>query len=133
MISLPPADCVNLFLQQAQRLGIEVSWASKGMRNLEASYHAYPGKPGLILLNNSIPRSNAQKICTLLTHEMVHVLQHWEGHLKTVPPLGWPTDDAPLGRNLSRQEKEAYSAQSSPKFVLDAVKSLKPAATQFSP
>ena len=57
---------------------------------------------------------------------MVHVLQHWKGKLKATPALGWPVDRAPEGRNLSLQEREAYTAQSDSKKVLKAVRSLKP-------
>ena len=133
MTSLPPSECINLFLREAQRLGIEVRWARNGVNNLDASYHARPGKPGLIMLYERTPRPNAQQICRLITHEMVHVLQHWKGHLTAVPPLGWPTIESPSGRNLSRQEQEAYSAQNKPHKVLQAVKLLKPKAAQDSP
>lgn len=133
MTPLPPADCISLFLQQAQRLSIEVRWTRDGMTQLDAAYHARPGEPGLILLHDRTPRPDAQKICTLLTHEMVHVLQHWKGNLEALPPLGWPVHNAPPGRNLSRQEQEAYTAQIQPNMVLNSVRLLKPVSTQLSP
>lgn len=132
MTSLPPTECINLFLHQAQRLGIEVRWARNVMNELNASYHARPGKPGFILLHDREPRPTTQEICTLITHEMVHVLQHWKGHLNAVPPLGWPTGLSPSERNLSRQEQEAYTAQSKPRKVLRAVKLLQPIPAQDS-
>ncbi len=126
MTPLPPAQCVNSFLQEAQRLGIEVRWSREGMDQLDAAYHASPGAPGLVMLHDRTPRPGPQKICTLLAHEMVHVLQHWKGGLLATPPLGWRTDGAPAGRKLSRQEAEAYTAQNHPRTVIKAVKALTP-------
>lgn len=128
MTPLPPAQCVNNFLQEAQRLGIEVRWAKDGMDHLDASYSAFPSAPGLVTLHDRTPRPGLQKLCTLLAHEMVHVLQHWQGNLTAMPPLGWPTDGAPPNRKLSRQEAEAYTAQKNPRMVLKAVKKLTPFA-----
>ena len=122
---LPPVQCVDNFLQQAVRLGIEVRWTREGMHDLDAAYHALPGVPGKIMLHDRDPRPTTAKLCTLLSHEMVHVLQHWKGKLNALPPLGWPRNGAPTGRNLSLQEQEAYTAQSKPRFVLHSVTQLK--------
>ena len=126
MIPLPPAECVSRFMLESQRLGIEMRWTSEGMTNLDAAYLARPGEPGVIKLRDSPQRPGQQQLCTLLAHEMVHVLQHWKGNLRAVPPLGWPVDGAPQGRQLSAQEAEAYTAQSTPAKVLKAVSSLQP-------
>ena len=126
MIPLLPTECVTRFLQESQRLGIEVKWTSEGMRDLDAAYHARHGEPGLVLLHDRPERPKPQKLCTLLAHEMVHVLQHWKGKLRATPPLGWPMDGAPEGRRLSRQEAEAYTAQKKPGKVLKAVSKLQP-------
>jgi len=123
---LPPAECVTRFLQEAQRLGIEVRWITAGMTNLDAAYQALPGAPGLILLRDSPQRPGPQQLCTLLAHEMVHVLQHWKGNLKATPPLDWPVTGAHQGRRLSPQQAEAYTAQAEPAKVLKAITSLKP-------
>ena len=117
--------CVANFLQEADRLGVGVRW-KKEMINLEAAYVARPGQPGEILLHDQSPRPSNPELCTLLAHEMVHVLQHWKGNLKATPPLGWPIDKAPQGRNLSLQQREAYTAQEDPAKVLKAVRALKP-------
>ena len=124
MINMPADICVSSFLNEANRLGVGVRW-EREMINLDAAYVALPGRPGEILLYERSPRPNNQQLCTLLTHEMVHVLQHWKGKLKATPALGWPVDRAPEGRNLSLQEREAYTAQSDSKKVLKAVRSLK--------
>ena len=126
MIPLPPAECVTRFVQESQRLGIEVRWTTEGMTTLDAAYLARPGAPGVIKLSDSPQRPGPQQLCTLLAHEMVHVLQHWKGDLRATPPLGWPKDGAPEGRRLSPQEAEAYTAQSTPAKVLKAVSALQP-------
>lgn len=120
-----PEACINQFLSQAHRLGIEVRWVTKSTNSLDASYQASPGKPGIITLHDREARSPKQ-ICILLGHEMVHVLQHWEGEMKAVPPLGWPRNGAPSNRKLSLQEQEAYTAQNQPKKILKALTQLKP-------
>lgn len=125
-IPLPPAECVTRFMQESQRLGIEVQWTSEGMTDLDAAYDARPGAPGVVKLKDSPQRPGQKQLCTLLAHEMVHVLQHWKGNLRAVPPLGWPVDGAPQGRRLSPQEAEAYTAQATPAKVLKAVTSLQP-------
>ena len=130
---LPPQECIVQFLEQAQRLSIEVRWTREGMHKMNAAYHAFHGTPGLILLRDRDPRPSPKQICTLLSHEMVHVLQHWKGKLKAVPSLGWARDGAPPGRELSIQEKEAYTAQTQPRKVLRAVNQLKPFGPQRSP
>jgi len=130
---MPPEECINKFLQQAHRLGIEVRWASEGMNKLDASYQAFPGTPGLIVLHDRDTRPSPKQICTLLSHEMVHVLQHWKGKMKALVPLGWPRNSAPSDRKLSVQEQEAYTAQNDPRQVLRAVTQLKPVVSHGSP
>lgn len=132
-VQLPPTICVENFLQQANRLGIEVRWAKEGMNQLDAAYYAVPEAPGYIALKDGNPRPSPKQICTLLTHEMVHVLQHWKGDLRAVKPLGWPVDGSPEGRKLSKQEQEAYTAQSETMKVLNAIIELKPVNNQDLP
>jgi hypothetical protein len=58
---------------------------------------------------------------------MVHVLQHWQGELRAVLPLGWPINgQATAGRTLSRHEAEAFTAQEKPERVLQALQRLRP-------
>ena len=103
MIPLPPAECVSRFIQESQRLGIDVRWTNEGMTNLNAAYLARPGTPGVIKLTDGPHRPGA-----------------------ATPPLGWPKDGAPEGRQLSPQEAEAYKAQSTPAKVLRAISKLQP-------
>lgn len=128
MQALPPDQCVNLLLAQAERLGVEVRWlqaASGG--SAEGHYVAEPGRPGLLQLRTAEPTRPTAALCNLVTHEMVHVLQHWRGELQAVLPLGWPIDEqAAAGRSLSRHEAEAFSAQEQPERVLRALQRLQP-------
>ena len=126
-MEIPAELCVENFLQEAQRLGVAVRWQNKGMHNLDAAYHATPGRPGTIFLTRKAKQQPTQvELCTLLSHEMVHVLQHWAGDLHATPPLGWPTNGVPQGRKLSKQEAEAYTAQNHPARVLKEVRALLP-------
>jgi hypothetical protein len=50
----------------------------------------------------------------VISHEFIHVLQHLDGQLKRVPPLGWgPGGD---------QEAEAYADQNQAGHVLQLVR-----------
>ena len=86
MTQLPADQCITSFLQEADRLGVGVRW-KKEMTNLDAAYVAPPGRPGEILLYDRSPRPSKPELCTLLAHEMVHVLQYWEGNLNAPPQL----------------------------------------------
>jgi hypothetical protein len=61
------------------------------------------------------------------------VLQHWRGQLQELTPLGWPTINAQGGRGLSPHEAEAYSNQTDPMRVLEALRKLKPPAQGLTP
>lgn len=127
MNTLPPAQCVDLLLAQADRLGVEVRWHQPNdTAATHAVYQAPPGRPGLLLLHAAPPPvGDANALCTLLTHEMVHVIQHWHGGLQAVLPLGWPTDGgAARHRQLSAHEAEAFTAQEHPERVLQALRGL---------
>lgn len=128
-----PKDCVHLFMQQAERLGIAVEWQKPSQFKFDAAYFAVPGAPGYIVLTERDIKPSPKEICTFLTHEMVHVLQHWKGTLNSLEPLGWPRDGAAVGDYKWLQEQEAYTAQSQPRKVLQAVTQLRPIDQQGSP
>ena len=123
---LPPEQCVQAFLDQAQRLGIAVQWKQQEPAKFDAAYVATPGTPGYIILTETSPQPDPKTICTLLSHEMVHVLQHWKGKFHSVEALGWPRNGAAVGKHRWAQEQEAYTAQEDPAKVLKAVRALKP-------
>lgn len=130
---LPPKDCIHLFMQQAERLGIAVQWQKPSQFKFDAAYFAAPGAPGHIVLIERDPMPSPKKICTFLSHEMVHVLQHWKGKLNSLEPLGWPRDGAAVGDYKGAQEQEAYTAQTQPRTVLQAVIQLKQIGQEGSP
>ena len=128
-MELPPANlsaeqCVTRMLAQAQRLGVLVRWQPLGPTTLKGAYHAKPGQPGVLELRAQVSAPATPELCSLISHEMVHVLQHWRGQLQALLPLGWPTDGAPPGRRLSVHEAEAYTAQNHPQLVLAALRQL---------
>jgi hypothetical protein len=125
MDALPPATCVSQLLAQAERLGVAVRWQAQVGPEPEAAYQAPPGQPGLLLIQAGQPAPINATLCRLLSHEMVHVLQHWHGQLQAITPLGWPTGGTPPGRQLSLHEAEAFTAQGDPPRVLEALKQLK--------
>lgn len=130
---LPPEQCVQRFLDQAQRLGIAVQWQQPGRFKFDAVYYATPGTPGYIVLTQRTQQPDPKTVCTLLSHEMVHVLQHWKGNLKSLEPLGWPRNGAAVGEQRWAQEQEAYTAQTKARKVLRAVGRLQPVQDQDSP
>ena len=130
---LPPKDCIHLFEQQAERLGIAIQWQKSSQFKFDAAYFALPGSPGHIVLTERDPMPSPKKICTFLSHEMVHVLQHWKGKFDALEPLGWPRDGEAVGDQKWAQEQEAYTAQSQPRKVLKALTQLKPIGQQGSP
>ena len=134
METLPADLCITRLNQQAERLGVEVRTLElKPSETVVGYYVAKPGEPGHIELHTHSTTA-PRKRCQLLTHEMVHVLQHWHADWKAVLPLGWPTNGpATQQRKLSRHEAEAFTAQDQPQKVLWALKQLRPDATSVSP
>ncbi|WP_114990315.1 hypothetical protein [Synechococcus sp. UW179A] len=127
MPELPPQQCITRMLNQADRLGVEVhTIQQQPSRPAVGFYFAKPGRPGRIDLHTSDTTSPITK-CRLITHEMVHLLQHWHAGFRAVLPLGWPVDgEATEGRSLSPHEAEAFTAQEQPRKVLRALKKLNP-------
>jgi len=132
MDELPPEACVNSLLQQADRLGVEVRWLPASDPQMpQGLYQANPDRPGVIELRTGTSPVPSPALCQLLSHEMVHVLQHWHADFKAVLPLGWP-QDGPITqeRKLSAHEAEAFTAQDKPQIVLQALKQLVPVSSQ---
>jgi hypothetical protein len=120
-------------MEQAVRLGIAIQWKKSSQPKYNAAYYATPGAPGHIVLTEIEANLKPKEICTLLSHEMVHVLQHWKGKFNSLEPLGWPRDGAAVGDHKWAQEQEAYTAQSQPRKVLQAIIQLKPISQQGYP
>ena len=132
MHELPPEACISHLLHQADRLGVEVRWLPISESQMpQGLYQANPDRPGVIELRTGTDPAPSPALCQLLSHEMVHVLQHWNANFKAVLPLGWP-QDGPItqGRKLSAHEAEAFTAQDKPQIVLEALKQLAPVSSQ---
>ena len=132
MHELPPEACISHLLHQADRLGVEVRWLPISESQMpQGLYQAQPDRPGVIELRTETSPAPSPALCRLLTHEMVHVLQHWHTDFKAVLPLGWPQDGLiTQQRKLSVHEAEAFTAQDQPQIVLDALKALTPVSSQ---
>ena len=52
--------------------------------------------------------------CMLISHQFIYVLQHLQGDLRVVPPLGWTTAHA----DPIPQKAEAYGHQHRVGYVL---------------
>jgi hypothetical protein len=63
--------------------------------------------------------------CQLITHEMIHVLQHFKQSLKGVNPIGLGSTTAESIRHSQPQEAEAYSNQNKPLKILELLQRLK--------
>ena len=122
-------DCNNApqlaehLLKEASRLGIQVIQGNTELPGKDASYRAMHGRPGIILIS---PRPmGASTRCQLITHEMIHVLQHFKRSLKGVDPIGLGTTTAEASRHSQPQEAEAYSNQNKPLKILELLQRLK--------
>lgn len=108
-------DYAQRLLLAGRRLGIAVRQGSPELEGKDASYRAFPGRPGVIVIK---PRPMAPAVqCQLITHEFIHVLQHFGARLRGVDPLGWPVSALEIQRFGSIQEAEAYVYQNQPALV----------------
>ena len=119
--AIPKGSCTDhpahaqLLLQVGRKLGIAVRQGSPELEGKDASYRALHGRPGVITIK---PRPMAPAVrCQLITHEFIHVLQHFGARLRGVEPLGWPLSPGERSRFGSLQEAEAYAYQNQPALV----------------
>ena len=102
----------DALMREGRRLGITVRRGEPELPGKGASYRAEHGRLGTIMLKQR-PMSPVVR-CLLISHEFIHVLQHLQGKLRGVPPLGWSSshpDPIP-------QEAEAYGHQQRAGYVL---------------
>ena len=126
--ALPPGECITTLLAEAERLGVDVRWQQQPeSAQPTGNYTALPGKPGYVTLQAPEQRNTDPRVCRLLAHEMVHVIQHWQANFVAVLPLGWPVDKSRLPRDkVSPHEAEAFTAQWQPRRVIKALNELEP-------
>ena len=130
--ALPPGQCITTLIAEANRLGVDVRWQPQpeGTANStdpSGNYVALPGMPGYVNLQVAKPHTSNPQVCRLLTHEMVHVIQHWHGKFEKVLPLGWPVNQKLLPKEgVSLHEAEAFTAQWKPRRVISALRALRP-------
>ena len=126
--ALPAGECITTLVAEAERLGVDVRWQQQPeSAEPSGTYTALPGKPGYVTLQAPEQRNTDPRVCRLLAHEMVHVIQHWQANFVAVLPLGWPVDKSRLPRErVSTHEAEAFTAQWQPRRVIKALNELEP-------
>ena len=102
----------DALLKEGRRLGITVRSGEPEMPGKDATYRAESGRLGSITIKQR-PMSREVR-CMLISHEFIHVLQHLQGDLRGVPPLGWTTNHP----DPIPQEAEAYGHQHRAGYVL---------------
>ena len=102
----------DLLLAEGRRLGITVKAGQPELPGKDATYRAESGRLGSITIKQ-LPMSPEVR-CMLISHEFIHVLQHLQGDLRGVPPLGWTTEHP----DPIPQEAEAYGHQERAGYVL---------------
>ena len=102
-------ELAESLLRQGQRLGLLVRKGKPEMAGKDATYRAEHGRLGTITLKQR-PMST-EVCCMLISHELIHELQHFNGYLKGVEPLGWGALAQEIKRFGEIQEAEAYRYQ----------------------
>ena len=107
---------VNTILSLGERLGVNIQEGQPKLLNKDATYEAFPGQIGTIIVSNRT--MTKATYCMLITHEFVHVLQHLKGNLRKVIPLGWTLSYTQIYSHSSLLEAEAYAYQNSPMKII---------------
>ncbi len=103
-------------LSLGKKLGVEVASGQPLLPGKDATYEAFRGRIGKIIFKER--PMTPEVFCQLITHEFIHVLQHLNGDLKAVIPIGLQSSKSTFKQYTSLQEQEAYLNQNRPKAVL---------------
>ncbi len=109
-------DLANDILLLGDKLGVNVVEGKPLLPGKDATYEAFRGRIGKITVKKRPMKPEV--FCKLITHEFIHVLQHLNGDLKAVIPLGLKSSKRTSFEYSSLQEQEAYLNQNRPKAVL---------------
>ena len=113
-------NLAEALLVQGKRLGVVILSGPPELAGKDASYRAEHGRLGTIMLK---PRPMSAVVrCKLISHEFIHVLQHLNGGLEGVEPLGWGASSAERNRHSVIQEAEAYQHQDEAEHVLSLMR-----------
>ena len=107
---------VHDLIRVGETLGVSITKGVPRLPNKDATYEAYPGEIGDIIITKRPLKSIFY--CMLVTHEFIHVLQHLNGNLTAVTPLGWKLTYQQIYSYQNLLEAEAYAYQNYPKKVI---------------
>tara|TARA_Y100001968_G_C19224090_1_gene651208 strand:- start:406 stop:891 length:486 start_codon:yes stop_codon:yes gene_type:complete len=105
-----------------EKLGVTVKRGTPKLLSKDGTYEAFQGRLGSIVLTKR--KLSPVIFCRLVTHEFIHVLQHLNGNLEGVVPLGWPLYYEQIYKHENLQEAEAYAYQDSPRKVISYLKNI---------
>ena len=108
-------DIINI----GKKLGVKFLRGKPLIIGKDATYEAENGKLGTIIMTTRT--MSPQVYCQLVTHEFIHVLQHLNGNLKAVKPIGLEIPLGYLELYGSLQEAEAYGYQNRASEVLKSL------------
>ncbi len=113
-------NLANKLISEGSRIGVKFVTGTPEMPGKDATYRALRGKLGTITITPRLMHPIVR--CKLITHELIHVLQHINSDLKAVKPLGWNVSEEAINNFGSRQEAEAYTYQNKAANVLDLLR-----------
>ena len=102
---------IDSVVSLGNKIGITFVLGTPALIDMDGTYQAFPGKLGIITITKK--KLSSVVYCQLITHEYIHALQHLNGGLETLSPLGWPLTYNQIYSQKSLQEAEAYAYQDS--------------------
>ncbi len=109
-------DLVSELLKVGRQMGVTILEGEPKMANKDATYEARYGRIGVITVSQRFMQPDTY--CRLISHEFIHVLQHLNGDLRSVKPMGFDVPIHMIQSVGSLQELEAYTYQNEVGFIL---------------